>query len=117
MKKIRSLTQLEKGGGNSSPGKETMSQQQEIGKHRTTVRMENGELSVVFHNTEVVNANSDRIKLNTGGWFTPTTKTRMNQTANQFGLGFKVFQKDFDWFVRFNGRTHEFTGNAISLTK
>lgn len=30
---------------------------------------------------------------------TNTTKLRMNQAANQFGLGFGVYQKNHAWFV------------------
>lgn len=30
---------------------------------------------------------------------TVTTKRKMNQTANQFGLEFGVHQKNFTWFV------------------
>ena len=39
------------------------------------------------------------VALNTGGFDTATTKRRMNETSEQFDLGFKVFAKDFDWFV------------------
>jgi hypothetical protein len=53
-----------------------------------------------YHNTDVVTFDNLKIILNTGGWFTNTTKTRMNQAANQFNLGFKVFQKNGYWYVQ-----------------
>ena len=55
---------------------------------------------VRYHSTRVVSIhpNGD-VTLRTGGWRTNTTKTRMNQAANQFGLKFRVYQQDFDWFV------------------
>ena len=85
-----------------------MAQQYQIGTHKTKVSTESGVTSVKYHNTKVVTFSEDAIMLNTGGWFTPSTKTRMNQTSNQFGLGFRVYQKNFDWFVEYNGKTFEF---------
>ena len=55
--------------------------------------------SVVYHNTAVVQFNNDKIILNSGGWDTRTTKTRMNQASNQYGLRFSVYQVDFAWYV------------------
>lgn len=80
-----------------------MAQQHEIGKHKTSILTEDNTTKVIYHNTAVVTFNSDEIILNTGGYETPTTKTRMNQTSNQFNLGFRVFQKAFDWFVEYEG--------------
>ena len=71
-----------------------------VGSTATTVRRNAGILSVVYHSTEVVrvDANGD-ITLNTGGWMTNTTKLRMNQASNQYGLGFQMYQKDHRWYV------------------
>ena len=63
---------------------------------------------VRYHQTDVVKFNHEKIILNSGGWNTFTTKTRMNQASNQFGLGYYVYQRDFDWYVDYNGRTLEF---------
>ncbi len=78
-----------------------MSQQHRIGRVATSVkgRMKNGLLSVVYHATEVVKVEDGFITLDHGGWLTTTTKTRMNQASNQFGLGFYVFQKAGEWFI------------------
>ncbi len=35
------------------------------------------------------------ITLDTGGWQSATTKARMNQFANQFGIDYHVFQEDW----------------------
>jgi len=37
------------------------------------------------------------VQLNTGGWYTPTTKNVIN--AALFGTGFSIYQKNWDWFV------------------
>ncbi len=92
-----------------------MAQTQRIQGRSTTVFTDNnGMTKVVYHRTPVVSFNADKIILNTGGWRSVTTKLRMNQAANQFRLGYQVYQKDFDWFVStgpddpgipFNGQT------------
>jgi len=79
-----------------------MARQQTVGRTATTIKTENGITQVTYHSTVVVEFNHEKITLNSGGWRTATTKTRMNQTSNQFDLGFGVFQKDFDWRVYIN---------------
>ena len=80
-----------------------MSRSSIVGGHKTTVsRKADGSLPVTYHSTEVVKVALDgTVTLDTGGWRSNTTKLRMNQAAQQYGLGFGVFQKNFDWFVCF----------------
>ncbi len=91
-----------------------MAQTQTIGSHRTSVSTNMvGDTSVTYHGTAVVIFNSEEISLDSGGWRTSTTKNRMNQASNQFNLGFGVFQKNFEWFVDFNGETLEFKDGMV----
>ena len=90
-----------------------MTQLNRIEKSATRVYVENGHTNVQFHHTIVVAFNESEIILNSGGWFTNTTKIRMNQTSNQFNLGFNVFQKDLSWFVEFNEKTIPFENGMI----
>ena len=76
-----------------------MSQTQHLGRTATCVHTEDGVTRVRYHATDVVAFDVDRVTLDSGGWRTATTKLRMNQAANQFGLRYVVFQKDFEWFV------------------
>ena len=85
-----------------------MSRQDQIGKHATSIYTDNGYTCIKYHATDVVKFNSEKIILNSNGWQTTTTKTRMNQTSNQFGLGFYVSQKDFEWFVHHNGAIYDY---------
>ena len=94
-----------------------MAQQDRVGTHATRIATEGGETFVKYHRTKVVLFTKDTIILDNGGYQTVTTKTRMNQTSNQFDLGFRVYQKNFDWFVEHNGKTHEFTENSIFLDR
>ncbi len=91
-----------------------MSQNHTLGRRGTTARRGPDGLSVVYHQTEVVHQLPDGgIVLDSGGWRTLTTKTRMNQAANQYGLDFQVSQKDFSWFVDWKGATIPFTDGMI----
>ena len=68
--------------------------------------------SVIYTNTNIVNWDENSISLNSDGWQTVTTKKKMNQTSEMFGLDFQVFQKDFDWFVRLpNGSVIDYYDN------
>ncbi len=77
-----------------------MAQQQTVGTHKTTVAVDNDVLMVTYHNTVVVKVTNNRyVTLNSGGWYTNTTKTRMNQASRQYGLRYSVYQVDFTWYV------------------
>ena len=92
-----------------------------IGSHKTTITSENfgsaSVTSVCYHNTAVIKFDEHNIKLNTGGWFTPTTKKRMNQASQQYGLNFYVFQKDYSWFCNYENKIFSFTGNELILPR
>jgi len=67
----------------------------------STTTAEDGKWTrVTYHNTNVVCFTEKTIKLNTGGYATQTTKRRMNQAANQFGLNYEVIQRKGDWILR-----------------
>ena len=72
-----------------------------IGKTATTIQPRNGWIAVKYHDTDVVSyqPNSRVVVLNSGGWLTPTTKRRMNEASDEFGLGFKVYSKAKQWYV------------------
>lgn len=76
----------------------------------------NGARHYAYHRTAVVIVNADRsIRLDSGGWKTATTKRAMNQASNQDELGFRVFQRDHEWFVHWQGRDIEFV-DGMTLT-
>ena len=94
-----------------------MGQVTTVGKVATSVkRDEQGTLTVRYHWTDVVTVTAKgKITLNHGGYMTHTTKTRMNQTSFQFGLGFQVYQKDFHWFVAIDGHVIDFDHNPLVI--
>lgn len=85
-----------------------MAQQHCVSGRSTAIFGQGGYTNVLYHDTIVVRFNAHVIVLNSGGWRTLTTKTRMNQTANQFALGFSVFQRAGEWFVTHNDKTVPF---------
>lgn len=92
-------------------------QTREVRGIATSIGEENGYNYVKYHTTKVVQFNHNEIILDTGGYLTYTTKLRMNQAASQFDLGFQVYQKNFDWFVDYDGETIEFTDNTIAIKR
>ena len=96
-----------------------MTRMQTISKHATqTYRSQRGHTNyfeVVYHSTAVVTVawkfptREVEVTLRSGGWQTATTKTRMNQTANEIGLPYHVYQRTFDWYVDTPGGTIEFS--------
>ena len=95
-----------------------MAQQSQIGKTATTIHTtEQGQTQVIYHSTPVVSFNHKLIILNHGGWMTNTTRTRMNQASNQFNLGYTVFQKDWNWYVKYGGETIPFEERTLELKR
>ncbi len=95
-----------------------MGQTQRLGKTATTVRRlgtkDGDKLIVRYHQTDVVVFSAESITLDSGGWRTSTTKNRMNQASNQFGLGYCVFQKGFCWYVDLpSGETVDFVDGMV----
>lgn len=89
-----------------------------ICKNNTTIFTEGDVTHVVLHSTKVVSFNKYRITLNTGHRKTVTTKSRMNQAAETFNLGYRVFQKNFVWYVRVpSGKTIQFTESTMSFPR
>jgi len=67
-----------------------------------------GGFVVTLHETDIVKVDRfGRITLNSGGYRTQTTRNRMNQVSDEYALGFKVFQKNWEWYVEANGTVEE----------
>lgn len=76
-----------------------------------------GQTQVIFYNTPVVSFNNKQIILNSGGWWTMSTKKRMNQVSDFYNLGFRVFQKAGDWFVDYKNAVERFDSQKIALAR
>jgi len=58
---------------------------------------------------------TDTITLNTKGYFTITTKRRMNQVSDIYGLGFHVTQRKWDWYVSYKEKEYKFENQTLEL--
>lgn len=69
-----------------------MAQTQRISRNNTAIyTQDDGTRQVFLHNTCIVQVKPDgTVKLDTGGWLTVTTMTRMNQVSNEWRLGYSV---------------------------
>ena len=55
---------------------------------------------VRLYATRIITAHHEgNIKLDTGGYHSVTTKARINEFLNLAGTGWKVFQKNHEWFI------------------
>lgn len=58
-----------------------------------------------YHNTAVVTYKPEGFEVYTGGYYTVTTKSRINEFTP---LEFNVYQKNYTWFADIKGETYEF---------
>ena len=95
-----------------------MSQEQIIPSFKTLIRhLSGGQTEVIYYETTIVQFDNGEIWLNTGDWWTASTKNRMNQVSRQFDLGFYVYAKNGTWYVDYLGKTHEFSVSTIRLDR
>ncbi len=77
-----------------------------IGNNLRAVVLGNGDVAIRLHATNIVvyhnPNNGGGFTLNSGGWHTVTTKKRMNQYMPD-NMG--IFQRNFAWFLRIDGKT------------
>ena len=76
--------------------------------HNTTFHPSDDRLVCILHNTPIVTEydNGD-VQLNSGGYQTHTTRTRICQVTK--GMHFYLYQRNFKWFVRTSQGTFDFS--------
>ena len=73
--------------------------------------------SVYLHGHQIatLDHNTNAVKLDSCGYETVTTKSRLNALLNEVMYGAKVFQKNWNWFVQMYNQTESFTDGMILL--
>ena len=73
--------------------------------------------SVYLHGHEIAcyDHNTNSVQLDSCGYETVTTKSRLNAILEEVKWGCKVFQKNFDWFVSYNDQVASFWDGMILL--
>jgi len=67
--------------------------------NNTTVSTQNNTTTVTLHSTPIVQFDDEKIVLRNNGYNTQTTKRRMNQVADVFGLPYYITQLHGKWWV------------------
>ena len=67
------------------------------------------------HRIATYEHNLKAVKISSAGYETRTTKSRLNALLEEVKYGCKVFQKDFNWFVKYNGQTASFWDGMILI--
>ena len=57
------------------------------------------EAIIKLHGNHIGTVTNDALLLFDGGWQSNTTKSRLNALCYEFATGYRVFQKNWDWFV------------------
>ena len=73
--------------------------------------------SVYLHGHQIatLDHNTNAVKLDSCGYETVTTKSRLYAILDEVKYGCKVFQKKFEWFVSYHGTTTDFIDGMILL--
>ena len=77
---------------------------------------EEDNVSIVrLHGNKIATVGDDYVEIFDGGYQSKTTKSRLNALINEFCNAFTdgVFQKNYQWFIRDNNVTKEFTNGYI----
>ena len=72
------------------------------------IRLHGHHIATFCHETRAV-------KIDSCGYTTNTTKSRLNAILEEVKYGCKVFQKNWDWFVNYNDQTTLFRDGMILL--
>ena len=59
--------------------------------------------------------NTQAVKLDSCGYTTNTTKSRLNAILDEVKYGAKVFQKNFNWCVKYQNQTANFFDGMILI--
>lgn len=89
-----------------------MARTDKLSTYRTAWEHDATRGSVTYIRTRIVAWEGDTVTLNSDGWRTVTTKRKMCQAANQFGLRFCVYQKRGEWFVDIKNPAYTLDGDA-----
>ena len=88
------------------------------GSNTTVTYNESTNCSSVYlhgHQIATLDHNTNALKLDSCGYETVTTKSRLNAILEEVKYGCKVFQKNFVWFVGYNKQTLMFWDGMILL--
>jgi len=78
-----------------------------------TKNANNGNVTVLLHGNHIATIANDFVAIYDGGWQSNTTKSRLNALLNEFRPQTQVFQKNFQWFISYAGKTFDFVSGSL----
>ena len=90
-----------------------MPRMDKLSNYRTTIIEDQYGGQVTYCSTAILVWGKRDVILSSGGWRTVTTKRKMNQASNQFGIGYGVYQRKGEWFVSWKGQELPFHDGMI----
>ena len=61
---------------------------------------DDGTIMIRYHDTDVATKTpAGTVILNAGGWYTQTTKKRINAALGEWATGWYLYQKNFTWYL------------------
>lgn len=87
----------------------TNKDRRKVGNNTYAEILPDGSVGITLHRTCVVRIHEDgTYTLSNGGWLTSTTKDRINQYSP-----YRVFQKNYEWFVSKGEKTFPFYSGMV----
>ena len=73
--------------------------------------------SVYLHGHQIatLDHSTNALKIDSCGYQTVTTKSRLNAILEEVKYGCRVFQKNWNWFVSYNDQTQDFMDGMILI--
>ena len=73
----------------------------------------NGNVTVLLHGNHIATISNDFVAIYDGGWQSNTTKSRLNALLSEFRPHTRVFQKNYEWFISYAGKTFDFVSGSL----
>ena len=81
-----------------------------------SIKQESSVTTARLYDTDIVTVGNGQVTLNRSTFKTATTKRVMNEVSEALGLGFHVYQKNYEWYVRnTNGNVQHFKNKTLKL--
>lgn len=83
----------------------------------TKILVQNNSVIVRLYDTNIIVANPNRIILNTDRHRTKTMKSRMNKASTSLALDFRIYQKNFEWYLEYFDKTYKIINQIIVINR
>ena len=72
-----------------------------------------GNCEVYLHGNHIATVGKDFMAIYDGGYQSNTTKSRLNALLSEFRPHTRVFQKNYEWFISYAGKTFDFVSGSL----